>query len=124
MPITVGFLAGIAGHIVVSQLPGVLGLPAGDGAILDRLAVIAGQLSRANPVTLAIGLGVLAIMVVLERTDVRIPGALIGVGVATAAVVLFGSKAEVWRPSAPCPAGCRRWPSPTYRSTAWLASCR
>ena len=40
--------------------------------------------------TLAIGLGVLAIMIVGERLSPRIPGALIGLGGATALVAVFG----------------------------------
>lgn len=90
VPVTVGFLTGIAGHIVVSQLPGILGLPAPDGAMLYRVVALARHLNDANPLTLVIGLGVLATMVVCERVDARLPGALIAVAVATAAVVLFG----------------------------------
>src|SRR5262249_30011850 len=34
VPVTVGFLAGISVHILVSQLPGVLGVPSPDGTTL------------------------------------------------------------------------------------------
>ena len=37
-PVTTGFLAGIAVHILVSQMPGVLGLSAPKGPMLDRIA--------------------------------------------------------------------------------------
>ena len=43
-PVTVGFLAGISVHIIVSQLPGVLGLPAPKGPMLDRIIALAQQL--------------------------------------------------------------------------------
>src|SRR6188768_393806 len=36
-PVMVGFLAGISVHILVSQMPGVLGLPAPKGPMLDRI---------------------------------------------------------------------------------------
>src|SRR5437660_5816266 len=36
-PVTVGFLLGISIHIIVSQLPGVLGLPSPTGPMIDRL---------------------------------------------------------------------------------------
>jgi MFS superfamily sulfate permease-like transporter len=90
IPVTVGFLAGISVHIVISQLPGILGLPAPGGPMLQRLAMLAGQLSHTNPYTLCIGLGVLALVTISERIDVRIPGALIGLIAAAAAVVFMG----------------------------------
>ncbi len=90
IPVTTGFLAGISAHILVSQLPTVLGLPSPDGTMLERIALLAAHLSETNPFTLLIGFGVLAIIAVSERIDARIPGALIGLGMATAAAVLFG----------------------------------
>src|SRR5450759_5261730 len=78
IPVTTGFLAGISVHILISQLPGILGLAAPDGPMLQRLATLAGHLGQANPFTIAIGLGVLAIVALSERIDARIPGALIG----------------------------------------------
>ena len=90
IPVTIGFLAGIAVHILISQLPEVLGLPAPDGPMLQRLAILASHLKETNAYTLVIGLGVLAIIAVSERIDARIPGALIGLALASAAVVLLG----------------------------------
>ena len=90
IPVTVGFLAGISVHILISQLPGILGLPTPAGPMLQRLATLAEQLSQINPFTLCIGLGVLALVTISERIDVRIPGALIGLIGAAAAVVLIG----------------------------------
>src|SRR5271169_3476751 len=40
IPVTTGFLAGIAVHILVSQLPGVLGLASPDGSTLHRIFVL------------------------------------------------------------------------------------
>jgi sulfate permease, SulP family len=90
IPVTIGFLAGISVHILISQLPGVLGLPAPDGPMLQQLAILASHLPETNVFTLAIGLGVLAIIAVSEWIDARIPGALIGLALASAAVVLLG----------------------------------
>ena len=90
MPVTVGFLAGIAVHILVSQLPGVLGVSPPSGPLPSRLLALAGNLNGANPFTLLIGFGVLAVIAISERISVRIPGALIGLTVATVAVVLMG----------------------------------
>jgi MFS superfamily sulfate permease-like transporter len=90
IPVTLGFLAGISVHILISQLPAILGLPAPGGPMLQRLVVLAGHLGQTNPFTLVIGLGVLAIVAGSERIDARIPGALIGLGLASAAALLLG----------------------------------
>ena len=90
IPVTSGFLAGISSHILISQLPAVLGLPAPSGSMLARLAALVTELGHTNPFTLAIGLGVLAIITVSEKINARIPGALIGLIAASAAVVWMG----------------------------------
>jgi SulP family sulfate permease len=90
IPVTIGFLAGISVHIIISQLPAILGLPSPTGAMLQRLAVLAGHLTETNPFTLVIGLGVLAVITASERMDARIPGALIGLALASAGVVWLG----------------------------------
>lgn len=90
IPVTIGFLAGISVHIVISQLPGILGLPAPGGPMLQRVAILAEHLGEANAFTLVIGLGVLAIIALSEQIDARIPGALIGLALASTAVVWLG----------------------------------
>lgn len=88
VPVTVGFLAGIAVHILVSQLPSVLGLATPGGSMLNRIGVLAQELGRSNLYTLCIGFGVLAAVIVSESISAKIPGALIGLVVATVAVIL------------------------------------
>jgi sulfate permease, SulP family len=90
IPVTIGFLAGISVHILISQLPGILGLPSPAGPVLQRLATLISDLNQTNPFTLVIGLGVLAITAISERIDARLPGALIGLAVASAGVMLLG----------------------------------
>ena len=89
-PVITGFLAGIAVHIAVSQLPTLFGTAKGEGDLLGQAAAVATHLSRLNPFSTAIGLGVLILMLLAERISARIPGALIGVVLATLAVVAFG----------------------------------
>src|SRR5262245_56975363 len=93
-PVTVGFLAGISVHILVSQLPGVLGLPSPKGPMLDRIIELAQQLGATNFYTLAIGLGVLAVVAGAEIISAKIPGALIGLVGATIAVVAAGLESK------------------------------
>ena len=93
-PVTVGFLAGISVHILVSQLPGVLGLPSPKGAMLDRIIELAQHAGSANSYTLGIGLGVLAVVAGAEAISAKIPGALIGLVAATTAVIAAGLESK------------------------------
>jgi MFS superfamily sulfate permease-like transporter len=89
-PVITGFLAGISVHIVVSQAPAVLGLPATTGSFAERAVAIATHLDQINPLSLLLGLGVLLITLACEKWSPRIPGALIGLAGATTAVAVFG----------------------------------
>lgn len=91
IPVTIGFLAGIAVNIVIGQLPVVLGVPAGSGSLLPRLVELAGNLPHASGATVLIGGGVLGLTLAAERISPRIPGALVGLvgaGLAVAALRL------------------------------------
>jgi MFS superfamily sulfate permease-like transporter len=90
IPVITGFLAGIAGHILVSQAPALLGLAAPRGSLIAQTAALAAELSATNFAALGIGLGVFAIMLAGERVNPRLPAALIAVGLATALVVWLG----------------------------------
>jgi len=88
-PVIAGFLAGIAVHILASQLPAVLGIPAPGGSTLNRLAQIAQHLGEADRYAVIIGLGVFALIIISESISPKIPGALIGLVAASLAVVLL-----------------------------------
>jgi sulfate permease, SulP family len=90
VPVTTGFLAGISVHIIVGQLPAVLGIEVASRHIVDELATIWQQLPHTNPLTLAIGLGVFVGTLVAERLSARIPGALIGLVASAIVVWLLG----------------------------------
>jgi SulP family sulfate permease len=89
-PVTIGFLAGIAFHIVISQLPPLLGIAAPEGGLLQKAFGIAGKLGETNRVSLWLGLAVFAVTVCAEWISPRIPGALMGIMAATIAVHWFG----------------------------------
>src|ERR1700761_910993 len=94
VPVTVGFLAGISVHILVSQLPGVLGVQSPDGPTLARIGDIAKHLGEANPYTMVIGFGVLVVVFASEAISAKIPGALIGLVAATLAVIFMGLESK------------------------------
>ena len=86
-PIITGFLAGVAVIIVVHQLPDLLGLAAEHGTTVHRISSAVSQLPNASGWALIIGLGVLAITLLTERLDRRIPGALLALAAATGVAV-------------------------------------
>jgi MFS superfamily sulfate permease-like transporter len=89
VPVTTGFLAGISVHVIIGQLPALLGIDVPQGPLIGRVAEIVRQLPQAHLYPLAIGAGVVAISTLAERFSARIPGALIGLVVAGAIVWLF-----------------------------------
>jgi sulfate permease, SulP family len=89
IPVTTGFLAGISIHIIVGELPALLGVSESQGHMLVRLADVLGRLGDANPYTLALGAGVLVVTIVTAQISHRVPGALIGLVGAGLAVALF-----------------------------------
>ena len=93
-PVTTGFLAGISVHILVSQMPGVLGLATPSGPMLDRIGTLARHLGEANLFTVCIGFGVLAVVAGSEAVSAKIPGALIGLIAATVAVISAGLESK------------------------------
>ena len=93
-PIITGFLAGIAVHIVASQLPAAMGVPTPAGSLPMRLATLAGEIARANPWTVAIAAGVLGLTVLTEWLNPRLPGALVAIVLATLAVGPLGLEAR------------------------------
>jgi MFS superfamily sulfate permease-like transporter len=90
LPVITGVLAGIAIEIIARQLPVVLGLPPEGTTTVARLRGVIDHLGDINGWTVAISIGVLAILFVAERVNPRIPGALIGL-VASILVVEAGN---------------------------------
>jgi SulP family sulfate permease len=94
IPVTTGFLIGIAGHILILQAPAVLGVEPGHGSLSQEALSLIVRAPAANPWTLAIGLGVLAIMLAGHAVSPRFPGALIGLCLAGLATVALGLEAR------------------------------
>jgi MFS superfamily sulfate permease-like transporter len=89
IPVTTGFLAGIAIHIAVGELPTLLGIPEARGPLVVRLFHLLGRVGESNLWTLAIGGGVLAITLAMARISSKIPGALLGIVAAGLAAALL-----------------------------------
>jgi len=93
-PIITGFLAGVALIIIAHQLPEFFGLPPATGTDQHRVAYVVTHLSEVNGWSLAIGVVVLAVLLVCSRLDRRIPAGLLALIVSMALVGVFGLQAH------------------------------
>ena len=79
-PVRLGYLTGIALIVIASQLPRLLGVPIPNGGFVDNVGDFATRLDRIDVTTAAIGIGCLAVVLVLWRVAPRLPGILVAVG--------------------------------------------
>ena len=111
-PVITGFIVGLAITIAIGQLPKLFGVEGGEGNAFEQLGYFITQLPETDPVTLALGLAAMAIILIARRIDRRIPGPLIAVvgaiivssvlGLAEEGVAVVGElSAELDSPSVP-----------------------
>jgi high affinity sulfate transporter 1 len=89
-PVITGVLAGIAVEIVVRQLPAILGVTGGGSSTVSRVRAVVDEIGHTNGWSVGIAVVVLALIVVAEHIDRRIPGALIGLVASIVAVAAIG----------------------------------
>ena len=85
IPVTTGFMAGIAVHIIVGQLPAFLGVPGGPGRLATQFLNLLPHLPDSNLYSLAIGVFVLVATQITEKKAKRWPGALLALVVVSLA---------------------------------------
>ena len=90
-PIVIGFTNGIALLIATTQIKDALGLPleSTPSEFFARMAALGGALPQANPATIALCGGSLAVILLASRLTPRIPGVILALVAGTAAVWLF-----------------------------------
>lgn len=96
-PVTVGFTAGIAVIILVSQVRDLLGLTLSGGEPAQfgpKVAALAQALPSANPPAVAVAAVVIALILAVRRWRPAWPALLIAVSLASAAAVLFALPVE------------------------------
>jgi len=76
-PVMEGFVFGLAIFVTVKQLPKLFGIPAGEGNSVQQLVHLLTHLDETSAVTLAVGMGALALLVGAERFAPRLPGGLL-----------------------------------------------
>src|SRR5262245_47309157 len=88
--ILVGFKAGAALTIAMTQLPSLFGVAGGGHNFFERAALFAGQVAHANLLVLAVGLLAITLLVVGNRALPGRPVALAVVALAIVAASVFG----------------------------------
>ena len=88
-PILVGYINGLALSVIAGQLSKLFGVPITSGDFFRQIAELVTKLPQTNLATLAIGVSVLAFIVVLRRVAPRVPGPLIAVVGATVVASVF-----------------------------------
>ncbi|MGC2485332.1 MAG: SulP family inorganic anion transporter [Acidimicrobiales bacterium] len=83
LPIVTGFLLGIGVIIFVHQLPSALGIGPGGTTVIQRLDWIIHHLSSSSGWSIALAAGTLAVMLVGEKINARLPWALGGIVLGT-----------------------------------------
>ncbi len=89
VPVTVGFLSGIAVRIALGQVQFIFGTGPTGSFVLSPLVGVVRDFHTINPVAPVIALVVFAIAMLCERVSPKIPGALIGLVVSGAIVALL-----------------------------------
>ena len=104
-PILTGYLNGIALIIIVGQLPKLLGYPTTADEFFPRLLELATAIGQSHWPTAALGLALMALLLVLRRRYPSLPAALVVAAVGILAVFAMGLEAAGVRTTGPVPAG-------------------
>ncbi len=88
-PVRVGYLAGIAVTVIVSQIPVMLGVAVSGQGIIDDIRGLSRVIEDINWGSLALGAFALTVLLLLKSRAGRLPGALIIVGLGIAIYRLF-----------------------------------
>lgn len=76
-PVLAGYMVGLALVILVGQLSSLLGIPSGSGNFFQLARNVVNNIGSISGWTVAVGLGSLALILVLQVVSPRLPGALI-----------------------------------------------
>ncbi|MGZ4689562.1 MAG: SulP family inorganic anion transporter [Acidimicrobiia bacterium] len=87
--VQVGYMNGLAITIIVSQLPKLFGFSTDADGFLDELRAFVDHLDQAKGGAVAVGVGVLVVLLLLPRITTRIPAVLVAVVGATIASAVF-----------------------------------
>jgi high affinity sulfate transporter 1 len=93
--VQVGYMNGLAVTIIVGQLPKLFGFSTNADTFWDDVREFVTHLDETKAAALAIGVGVLVVLLVLPRIDRRIPAVLVAVAAATIVSAIAGLSSEI-----------------------------
>jgi sulfate permease, SulP family len=89
-PVLKGFIVGLALTIIVGQIPKLLGVPKGSGNFFSQAWHLATHLGQTQWLAVVVGVGSLAVVLVLRRVAPVVPAPLVAVLAGIVAVHAFG----------------------------------
>ncbi|HEX7248373.1 MAG TPA: SulP family inorganic anion transporter [Actinomycetota bacterium] len=112
-PVLLGYQAGLAIVVAATQLPKVLGVDASGGGTVAQMWGLVRNVGQADLSTVTLGFASVAVIVGARAWSVRVPGALIAVGLATVAARVFDLSGHGVQVLGELPAGLSglTWPS-------------
>ena len=116
-PVLKGFIIGLALTIIIGQLPKMFGISRGSGDFFEQAWELITHLGDTQGLTLLVGTVSLALIVGLRRVAPAVPGSLVAVAGAIAAVKAFGldvptiGSIRSGLPSLGCPTSGSRTPA-------------
>lgn len=120
-PVLIGYLTGVGLTLVTSQLARFTAVPVAADAPFARVVEFVSELDAVSVTTLAVSAGTLAMILALRRWAPRAPGALIAVGVATAATAVLSLADHGVATVGSIPAGLPTLAVPRPAADDWLA---
>lgn len=94
-PVLVGYITGVGLTLLSSQFGALSGVPIAADHFFTRIGELAGELDAVHGPTFAVGVATLGFILVMRRRAPRLPGALLGVVLASVAVALLGDDSGV-----------------------------
>ena len=119
-PVLHAFVAGLAISIMIGQLDGLFGVEVDGESALAKLIDTIRQLGDAHGLTVAIGIGAIAILLLVERFAERIPAALVVVVLGIALVEVFDLGSEGVAVVGEIPHGLPEVGLPDLGATRWF----
>jgi high affinity sulfate transporter 1 len=114
--VQVGYMNGLGITIIVSQLPKLCGFSTDADGFVDDVRAFFTDLDQTNTTTLAVGLGTLAILLLLPRVTKKLPAILIAIVAATVLSAVLDLASEGVATVGALPQGL---PSPGLPRIAW-----
>jgi len=123
LPIVVGFMGGIGVIIITHQLPRVLGVPSGGESFISRLQWLSHQFGHVSAWSIVIAVGTLAVMVVGEQLNAKLPWALAAVLAASILTATASLASHGVQQLGPVSAGLPNWRLHWLSGSEWGVVC-